>query len=117
MANASKKGAGRRKRTGVSDLQLPLPLFEHGLQAAHQWPLVGDETKYTRGRRPAQEAWRDWPYIESNPPHAYSAMIFDIDDPDRWEKRGRRPHAELAGPQGLQADHLPRRLHARDTSR
>ena len=85
MRAVPKKGGRRRKSAGVPEYQLPLPLFEYGLQAAHQWPLVGDETKYTRGRRPAQEAWRDWPYIESNPPHAYSAMIFDIDDPDRWE--------------------------------
>ena len=43
------------------------------------------QSKIIQGRRPAREAWADWPYIEGNPPHAYSVMLFDIDDPDRWE--------------------------------
>ena len=86
MANAPKKGAGRRERAGNPDeYQLPLPLFKHGLQAAHQFPLVAAADKVIQGRRPAPEAWSIWPYIESNPSHAYSAMLFDIDDPDRWE--------------------------------
>ena len=85
MRPTRKTGGRRRKNAGVPANQLPLPLFEHGLQAAHQYPLVADETKYIRGRRPAPEAWDEWPYIESNPPHAYAAMLFDIDDPDRWE--------------------------------
>ena len=85
MPTSRKTGGRRRKIAGVPDNQLPLPLFEHGLQAAHQYPLVADQTKVTKGRRPAEEAWGDWPYIESNPPHAYAAMLFDIDEPDRWE--------------------------------
>ena len=85
MPFAPKKGARRRKNAGVPKNQLPLPLFEHGLQAAHQFPLVADQSKIIKGRRPSQEAWQDWPYIESNPPTAYAAMLFDIDDPDRWE--------------------------------
>ena len=85
MRTAPAKRARRRKSAGTPDYQLPLPLFEHGLQAAHQHPLVGDLDKHTRGRRPAAEAWRDWHYIEANPPHAYAAMVFDIDDPVRWE--------------------------------
>ena len=85
MPSSPQKGTRRRKSAGVPDQQLPLPLFEHGLQAHHHYPCVGDETKHIRGRRPAAEAWRDWPYIEGNPPFAYTAMIFDIDDPDLWE--------------------------------
>ena len=85
MRSTRKTGGRRRKNAGVPDNQLPLPLFEHGLQAAHQYPLVADVTEYIRGRRPASEAWDEWPYIESNPPTAYAAMLFDIDDPDRWE--------------------------------
>ena len=85
MRSTRKTGARRRKNAGVPDGQLPLPLFEHGLQAAHQRPLVADQSKFIQGRRPAREAWGEWPYIESNPPHAYAAMLFDIDDPDRWE--------------------------------
>ena len=85
MPSAPKKGAKRRKNAGVPDGQLQLPIFEHGLQAAHQRPLVADQSKVIKGRRPAQEAWESWPYIESNPPTTYAAMLFDIDDPDRWE--------------------------------
>ena len=91
MRPTQKTGGRRRKSARVPDNQLPLPLFEHGLQAAHQYPLVADETKYIRGRRPAPEAWDEWPYIESNPPHAYAAMLFDIDDPDRWEHEADGP--------------------------
>ena len=85
MRTAPTKRARRRKSAGTPDYQLPMPLFEHGLQAAHQHPLVGDLDKHARGRRPAAEAWRNWHYIEANPPHAYAAMLFDIDDPVRWE--------------------------------
>ena len=85
MRNAPVKRARRRKSARTPDYQLPLPLFEHGLQATHQYPLVGDLDKHVQGRRPAAQAWRDWHYIEANPPHAYTALLFDIDDPDRWE--------------------------------
>ena len=91
MSSARRPGARRRKSAKVPDFQLPLPLFEHGLQAAHQHPLVAAADKIIKGRRPAPEAWSGWPYIESNPPHAYSAMLFDIDDPDRWEYEVKGP--------------------------
>ncbi len=48
-------------------------------------PWVGDEEKIRRGRRPAPDAWDNWPYVESHPPHTYAGMFFDIDEPDRWE--------------------------------
>ena len=85
MRTTPAKRARRRKSARTPDYQLPLPLFEHGMQAAHQHPLVGDLNKHIQGRRPATEAWRDWHYIEGNPPHAYAVMLFDIDDPVRWE--------------------------------
>ena len=85
MPTTRKTGGRRRKSAGVPDNQLPLPLFKHGLQAAHQRPLVADQSKKIQGRQSAREAWAKWPYIEGNPPHAYTAMLFDIDNPDRWE--------------------------------
>lgn len=91
MSSARKPGARQRKNAGASEYQLPLLLFEHGLQAAHRFPLVAAADKIIKGRRPASEAWGGWPYIESNPPHAYSALLFDIDDPDRWEYEVRGP--------------------------
>ena len=44
-----------------------------------------DVTKLIERRRSPQEAWADGPYIESDPPHAYASILFDVDDPDRWE--------------------------------
>ena len=85
MPTTRKTGGRRRKNAGVPENQLLLPLFKHGLQAAHQRPLVADQSKKIQGRRSAREAWAEWSYIEGNPPHAYTAMLFDIDDPDRWE--------------------------------
>ena len=79
------KGARRSRRDDVPEGQLPQQLFDHGLQAAHRYPLVGGANKKIEGRRSPDEAWEDWPYIESQPPHVYAAMVFDIDDPDRWE--------------------------------
>ena len=82
----------RRNRTSQSEQlykQLHLPLFEplvgHGLQQIHYRPWVGDEEKIRRGRKPAPEAWEDWPYVETHPPHVYAGLFFDIDKPDRWE--------------------------------
>ena len=70
----------------VQDGQLALPIFEplvdHGLQQIDVRPWVGDEEKIRRGRRPAPEAWDNWPYVETHPAHTY---FFDIDEPDRWE--------------------------------
>ena len=88
MDHARPKG-DRRRKNAVPDAQLNLPLFEplvdHGLQQIHVRPWVGDEEKIRRGRRPAPEAWDQWPYVESHPPHTYAGLFFDIDKPDRWE--------------------------------
>lgn len=84
-----------------------MPLFEHGLQAAHQFPLVADQGKVIRGRRSPPEAWGEWSYVESNPPHVYAAMLFDIDDPDLWEH-------EVDGPQPnwqVRKDSIPTTYH------
>ena len=81
----------QRKNAGVPDGQLPLPLFERGLQAAHNYPLVATPDKVIRGRRPAREAWIQWHLLETNPPTVYTVMIFDIDDPDQWEYEAKTP--------------------------
>ena len=85
----SRRSSGTRRNHTSQNEQLYLPLFEplvkHGLQQIHHWPWVGDEEKIRRGRRPAPEAWEDWPYVESHPPHVYAGLFFDIDKPDRWE--------------------------------
>ena len=73
----------------VQDGQLALPIFEplvnHGLQQIHVRPWVGDEEKIRRGRRPAPEAWDNWPYVETHPAHTYAGLFFDIDKPELWE--------------------------------
>lgn len=85
MDSQNRAGAKRSRRLEIPQGQLPLPLFEHGLQAAHQYPRVAGADKKTQGRRSPAEAWGQWPYVESNPPHVYAGLFFDIDDPDRWE--------------------------------
>ena len=83
----SRRSSGTpRKRTSQSEQlyeQLHLPLFEplvgHGLQQIHYRPWVGDDEKIRRGRKPAPEAWEDWPYVETHPPHVYAGLFFDID--------------------------------------
>ena len=89
MDTAPRKGARQRKNAVPDGQQLALPIFEplvdHGLQQLHPRPWVGDEAKIRRGRRPAPEAWDNWPYVESHPPHVYAGMFFDIDQPDRWD--------------------------------
>ena len=89
----SRRSSGtRRNRTSQSEdlyeqLHLPLfePLVEHGLQQIHVRPWVGDEEKIRRGRRSAPEAWDNWPYVESHPPHVYAGLFFDIDNSLQWE--------------------------------
>ena len=86
MRPQNRAGAKRYRKGEPPPQQLAFPeLLEHGLQQIHKNPLVADQTKVIHGRRPATEAWEDWPYVESNPPHVYAGLFFDIDDPDRWE--------------------------------
>ena len=40
-----------------------------------------DAYKRARGRRPAPEAWRDFPRIEIQPPNTYAAILLDVDEP------------------------------------
>ena len=79
----------RRRRNRIPEGQLALPLFEqlvdHGLRQIHHRPLVADDDRVIRGRRPPEEAWNDWGYVEANPAHTYAGMHFDIDDPDHWD--------------------------------
>ena len=91
MSNASRKGAPRRKTARVPENQLRLPIYDHGIQATHKNPLVANADKVIKGRRPAREAWIQWPLLETNPPTVYTVMIFDIDDPDQWEYEARAP--------------------------
>ena len=52
-----------------------------GLQAVHQRPFVANEDKVIVGRRGVIEAWGAWHRLEINPPHAYAALLFDVDHP------------------------------------
>ena len=55
--------------------------IETGLQAVHQRPLVTNTKKADQGRRSVQEAWAEWHRLQINPPHAYAALLFDVDNP------------------------------------
>ncbi len=65
-------------RHGGNDYWVPEGL---GLKAVHQRPYVADDNKIIVGRRGIIEAWRDWHRLEINPPHAYAALLFDVDAP------------------------------------
>ena len=53
-----------------------------GLQAVHQRPHVAGPDKIMKQfRLDVREAWAEWHRLEINPPHAYAALLFDVDDP------------------------------------
>ena len=60
---------------------IPQQVSETGLQQVHQRPYVAGDDKIIVGRRGVIEAWSDWHRLEINPPHAYAALLFDVDNP------------------------------------
>ena len=60
---------------------IPQQVSETGLQQVHQRPYVAGDDKIIVGRRGMIDAWRDWHRLEINPPHAYAALLFDVDNP------------------------------------
>ena len=60
---------------------IPLELQEHGIAAVHPRPFCAGEDSHILGRFDAETAWATFPKLELNPPHAYAAIILDIDDP------------------------------------
>ena len=69
---------------------VPRDLAERGLNSVHPFPLVMDEEKRPRGRRPAPIAWAQYPRLEVNPPNAYSVITLDVDDVHNLPDKGWR---------------------------
>ena len=69
---------------------VPPDLAELGLSSVHPYPLVMDEEKRPRGRRPAPIAWAQYPRLEVNPPNAYSVITLDVDDVHNLPDKGWR---------------------------
>ena len=60
-----------------------------GLQAVHQRPYVAGADKIILPTRKAvEDAWENWHRLELNPPHAYAAILIDVDEPSEQGWRG-----------------------------
>ena len=60
---------------------IPPQFRDAGIQSIHPYPLVLDDEKRPRGRRPAAVAWDTFPRVELQPPNCYAAIILDVDEP------------------------------------
>ena len=60
---------------------IPRELREHGIAAVHPYPFCANEDSHIVGRFDAKTAWATFPKLELQPPHAYAAIILDIDSP------------------------------------
>ena len=60
---------------------IPQAVSEQGIQAIHQWPQCANEDSHIVGRFDSEYAWANFPKLELNPPHAYAAIILDVDAP------------------------------------
>ena len=57
----------------------PQAVSEHGIAAVHQRPFCANEDSHIVGRFDAETAWATFPKLELQPPHAYAAILLDID--------------------------------------
>ena len=99
---------------------VPPDLAERGLNSVHPYPLVMDEEKRPRGRRPAPIAWAEYPRLEVNPPNAYSVVTLDVDDVHNLPDTGMALWGNLSLPptwivQSLDTGKMHLRLHSRNT--
>ena len=62
---------------------IPPQFRDAGIQSIHPYPLVLDDQKRPRGRRPAAVAWDTFPRVELQPPNCYAAIILDVDEPNK----------------------------------
>ena len=59
-----------------------------GLQSVHQRPYVAGADKVIVKRMGVVDAWENWHRLELNPPHAYAAILLDVDKPSEQGWRG-----------------------------
>ena len=69
----------------------PPEVAKQGVKAVHQWPNCANEDSHVVGRFNAKYAYATFPKLELNPPHAYAAIILDIDHPPEKGWPGGKP--------------------------
>ena len=60
---------------------IPPEVAEQGIKAVHPYPYCANEDSHIVGQFDSEYAWRTFPKLELNPPHAYAAIILDVDNP------------------------------------
>ena len=94
----------------------PQAVAEQGIKAVHQRPFCANEDSQIVGRFDAKTAWATFPKLELQPPHAYAAIILDIDSPKEmswldghhpaspsWLVVNTRPRSATRRPGGIHA--------------
>ena len=60
---------------------IPQAIAEQGVSAVHPYPFCAGEDSHILGRFDSEYAYANFPKLELNPPHAYAAIILDVDNP------------------------------------
>ena len=60
---------------------IPPEVAEQGIKSIHQRPFCANEDSIIVGRFNSEYAYANFPKLELNPPHAYAAIILDVDHP------------------------------------
>ena len=60
---------------------IPQAIASQGVKAVHQRPYCANEDSHIVGRFNSEYAYKTFAKIELNPPHAYAAIILDVDTP------------------------------------
>ena len=60
---------------------IPQAIAEQGVEAVHPYPFCAGEDSHILGRFDSEYAYANFPKLELNPPHAYAAIILDVDNP------------------------------------
>ena len=72
----------------------PQAVIGQGIKAVHPYPSCANEDSHIVGRFDAETAWETFPKLELQPPHAYAAIILDVDHPSEQGWPGGKPIVE-----------------------
>ena len=72
----------------------PHEIARQGLKTVHQRPFCANEDSRIVGRFDCIYAYANFPKLELNPPHAYAAIILDVDHPSDSGWPGGKPSIE-----------------------
>jgi hypothetical protein len=68
-------------RASMPGYYIPELIAEQGVKAVHPYPFCANEDSHIVGRFNSEYAYANFPKLELNPPHAYAAIILDVDHP------------------------------------